>query len=97
MLALALAMTLAADGGAPLRTVSVTLGGTLAEVKGWPTRRGQPADSHEFKGPLEAVVRLPSGREYRVATTSMTVNTFANDRARVRSHLPRSRHRADVA
>ena len=87
MLALALAMTLAADGGAPPRTISVTLGGTLAEVKGeaWPTRRGQPADSHEFKGPLDAVVRLPSGREYRVTTTSMTVNTFANDRARVRS------------
>ncbi|MBL8909110.1 MAG: hypothetical protein JNM17_00265 [Archangium sp.] len=75
MLTVLVALMLSGDGGT--RLVSATLGGPITEVTGevWPSFRGKPSDSHEFKGPVLAVLRMPSGREFRATTTSMMVNT----------------------
>ena len=65
----------AADAGG--RVVTVVLGGPFSSVKGevWPVdRKGKPSSAHEFKGPLEALLRFPSGREFRAVTRSLTVN-----------------------
>lgn len=76
MLMILVSVLLSGDAGTT-RTVSATLGGPITEVTGevWPSFRGKPSDSHEFKGPVVGVLRMPSGREFRAVTTSMMVNT----------------------
>ena len=73
--ALTVSMLVLGAPDAGVRTASVTLGGTVADVQGetWPTDARGPLSMHEFKGPLRLTVKLPGGREYVSVTRTASV------------------------